>query len=128
LFYARGFYRPLSAPLREAGLMLNEITPENSVIFAADTGDPTVFYYAERKGWHYLENNGIFYGDPDGSEPAIVELENLRAKGAKYVVFTSDTSWWLDLYPEFRQYLHANSALIAATPEFEIYRLDPISE
>jgi 4-amino-4-deoxy-L-arabinose transferase-like glycosyltransferase len=92
LFYARGFYRPLSAPLRDAGLMLNEITPENSLIVAADNGDPTVFYYAERKGWHYLENNGVFYGDPDASEPAIVDLANLRAKGAKYVVFTSDTS------------------------------------
>jgi 4-amino-4-deoxy-L-arabinose transferase-like glycosyltransferase len=124
MVYERRFYRRLSAPLREAGLMLKEITPENSLIAAADNGDPSIFYYAERKGWHFLEKDGIFYGDPEGSEPAITDLENLRAKGAKYLVFTSDTSWWLDLYPEFRQHLHENSALIAATADFQVYRLD----
>ena len=56
------------------------------------------------------------YGDPEGSEPVIADLQRLREKGEKYVVFTSNTAWWLDLFPEFRQYLHANSALIAATP------------
>ena len=35
-------------------------------------------------------------------------------------------AWWLDLYPEFRQHLHANSALIEATSEYQIYRLNPI--
>jgi hypothetical protein len=127
LIAARIYYHPIAAPLRDAGLMLKEITPENSLIAAADNGDPTVLYYAEQKGWHCLEKDGIYYGDPDGSEPAIADLQQLREKGAKYFVFTSNTSWWLDLYPEFRQYLHENSALIAATSEFEIYRLDPIS-
>jgi hypothetical protein len=114
--------------LRDAGLLLNEITPEDSLIAAADNGDPTLLYYGERKGWHCLEQGGIYYGDPDGSEPVIADLQQLREKGAKYVVFTSNTAWWLDLFPEFRQYLHANSALIAATSEFSIYRLDPIAK
>jgi 4-amino-4-deoxy-L-arabinose transferase-like glycosyltransferase len=128
LVAARIYYHPIAAPLRDAGLLLNEITPENSLIAAADNGDPTLLYYGERKGWHCLEQGGIYYGDPEGSEPAIADLQRLREKGAKYVVFTSNTAWWLDLFPEFRQYLHANSALIAATSEFSIYRLDPISK
>jgi hypothetical protein len=98
------------------------------LIAAADNGDPTVLYYGERKGWHFLEKDGIYYGDPDGSEPAIANLQELREKGASYVVFTSNTAWWLDLYPEFREYVHANSALIAATSRFRIYRLNPISK
>ena len=48
-------------------------------------------------------------------------------KGANYLVITSNTVWWLDLYPEFRQYVFANSALIAATSEFQIYRFNPTS-
>lgn len=128
LVAARIYYHPIAAPLRNAGLLLNEITPENSLIAAADNGDPTLLYYGERKGWHCLEQGGIYYGDPEGSEPVIADLQRLREKGAKYVVFTSNTAWWLDLFPEFRQYLHANSALIAATSEFSIYRLDPISK
>jgi 4-amino-4-deoxy-L-arabinose transferase-like glycosyltransferase len=124
----RVFYEPKNGPLRDAGLMLNEITPEDSLIAAADNGDPTVLYYGHRKGWHFLEKDGIYYGDPDGSAPAIANLAELRSKGAKYLVFTSNTAWWLDLYPEFREYVHANSALIAATSEFSIYRLDPITK
>ena len=128
LVSARIYYHAIAAPLRDAGLELKEITPENSLIAAADNGDPTVLYYGERKGWHFLEKDGIYYGDPDGSEPAIANLQELREKGANYVVFTSNTEWWLDLYPEFREYLHENSALIAATSKFSIYRLDPISK
>src|SRR6266404_4348509 len=120
------FYAPKAGPLRGAGLELKEITPEDSLIAAADNGDPSVLYYGERKGWHFLEKDAIYYGDPDGSAPAIADLELLRNKGAKYLVFTSNTAWWLDLYPEFREYVHANSALIAATSEFSIYRLDPV--
>ena len=128
LVAARIYYHPVDAPLRHAGLILKEITPADSLIAAADNGDPAVLFYGERKGWHFLEKDGIYNGDPDGSEPAIADLQQLRAKGAKYVVFTSNTAWWLDLYPEFRQYLHANSALIAVTAEFQIYRFDPISK
>jgi hypothetical protein len=128
LVCARGFYRPTGEPLRLAGLELRRMTPKNSLIVAADNGDPTVFYYAERKGWHFLERNGIYYGDPDGGRPAIVDLEQLRSKGAGYVVFTSNTAWWLDLYPELKQHLEAMSALLEATSQFKIYRLNPKSE
>ena len=123
--YAPKFYRPIAAPMRQAGLKLKEITPAGSLIAAADNGDPSVFYYAERKGWHFLEKDGIYYGDPDGSEPAIVDLEQLRAKGATYLAFTSNTAWWLDLYPELKQYVDENSALVATSSEFRIYQLNP---
>jgi hypothetical protein len=109
-------------------LKLKQITPPDALIAAADNGDPTVFYYAERKGWHFLEKDGIYYGDPDGSEPAIVDLEQLRTRGATYLALTSNTAWWLDLYPELKQYVDANSALVAASSEFRIYRLNPKSQ
>jgi 4-amino-4-deoxy-L-arabinose transferase-like glycosyltransferase len=124
LVYVRSFYRSISGPMRSAGLALKRITPPDSLIVAADNGDPTVLYYAERKGWHFLEKDGIYYGDPDGSEPAIVDLEVLRPKGASYLVFTSNTAWWLDLYSEFRQHVEATSTLIEETSEFKIYRLN----
>jgi hypothetical protein len=43
-------------------------------------------------------------------------------------VFTSNTSWWLDYYAQFRQHLEATSSLVAATPEFKIYQLNPMSK
>ena len=54
------------------------MTPPDALIVAADMGDPTIFYYAERKGWHFLEQNAIYNGTPDHSDQAIENLERLR--------------------------------------------------
>jgi hypothetical protein len=51
-------------------------------------------------------------------------LAVVRAKRASYLVFTSNTAWWLDLYSEFRQRVEPTSMLIESTPEFKIYRLN----
>ena len=126
--YARLFYRPVSAPLRDLGLELKSNTTPNSLIIAADNGDPTIFYYAERKGWHFLERDGIFNGEPVESAQAIADLEKLRKSGATHVVFTSDTLWWLDYYKEFANYLDATATLMEATPEFKIYKVNPVTE
>ena len=124
--YGRDFYQPSAASLRDAGLVLKRITPASALVVAADNGDPTVLYYAERKGWHFLEKNGIYDGEPRDSAQAIVDLEALRRRGASYLVFTSNTLWWLDYYEEFGQYVQKTSTLVEATSEFRIYKLDPV--
>jgi len=91
-------------------------------------GDPTIFYYAERKGWHFLEKDAIYNGNPDDSEQAIDGLERLRRRGATHFVFTRNTFWWLQSYPEFVQQLTENAILIEATPEFKIYDLNSAVE
>ena len=121
--YARPFYELSAAQLRDAGLELKKVTPPDALIAAADMGDPTIFYYAERKGWHFLEQNAIYNGTPDNSEQAIENLERLRRRGATHFVFTRNTFWWLHSYPEFVQHLAENATLIEATPEFRIYKL-----
>jgi hypothetical protein len=125
---ARKLYEPTQAAMRNAGLALKNISPPNALVIAADNGDPTIFYYAERKGWHFTEKDGIFYGEPRDSAQAIVDLERLRKRGANFLVFSSDTSWWLDYYQEFRQYVASNSRLVEETPEFKIYQFNPVSE
>jgi hypothetical protein len=123
--YARPFYRPVAAPLRDAGLELKRITAPNSLIVAADDGDPTIFYYAERKGWHFLEKDGIYEGNPLNSEQVIVDLAQLRRRGATHLVFTANTFWWLDYYKEFAERVGESATLVEATPHFKIYKLNP---
>jgi 4-amino-4-deoxy-L-arabinose transferase-like glycosyltransferase len=125
--YAHRFYQPSAAPLRDSGLKLKTATPTSALVVAADNGDPTVLYYAERKGWHFLEKNGIYDGEPKDSAEAIVDLEELRKRGASYLVFTSNTSWWLDYYAQFGQHVETTSTLVGATSEFKIYKLNPVS-
>ena len=121
--YVRPLYEPSAAQLREAGLELKKITAPDALIVAADTGDPTIFYYAERKGWHFLEKDAIYAGNPSDSQEAITDLEQLRRRGATHLVFTSNTFWWLAYYPEFAQHLAETAKLMGATPEFRIYKL-----
>ena len=121
--YVRPLYESSAAQLRDAGLELRKITAPDALIVAADTGDPTIFYYAHRKGWHFLEKDGIYAGNPSDSQEATANLDELRRHGATHVVFTTNTFWWLDYYPEFAQHLAENAALMEATPEFKIYKL-----
>ena len=126
-WYVQPFYQSSAAQLRDAGLELKKVTPPDALIVAADMGDPTIFYYAERKGWHFLEKDAIYNGNPDDSEQAIENLERLRRRGATHFVFTRNTFWWLQSYPEFVGYLNKQATLIEATPEFRIYELITIA-
>src|SRR5205823_9722404 len=119
----RPLYESSAAQLRDAGLVLNKTTAPGALIVAADMGDPTILYYAHRKGWHLLEQDGIYAGTPSDSQEVILDLEQLRRLGATHFVFTFNTFWWLAYYPEFAQHLAQNATLIAATPEFRIYKL-----
>ncbi len=125
LVMARPFYQASAADLRDLGLELKQTTPPDSLIVAANYGDPTVFYYAERKGWHFLEIDGIYNGHPISSSAAIADLENLRQRGATHMVFYSGTFWWLDYYKEFAQHLAETAALTETTQQFKIYKLEP---
>jgi hypothetical protein len=88
-------------------------------------GDPTIFYYARRKGWHFIERDAIYAGTPSDSQQATADLEQLRRRGGTHLVFTTNTFWWLDYYPEFTQHLSESATLIQATAEYRIYRLRP---
>lgn len=121
--YVRPLYEASAAQLRGAGLELRRGTAGDSLIVAADTGDPTIFYYAERHGWHFLEKDAIYDGNPRDSQQLIVDLESLRSRGATHLVFTTNTFWWLEYYPEFARHVGVSATLMNATPQFKIYKL-----
>ncbi|HEV2095065.1 MAG TPA: hypothetical protein VGQ82_01030, partial [Chthoniobacterales bacterium] len=123
----RPYYTPVASELRELGFELRAITPPDALIVAADNGDPTIFYYAERKGWHFTEDEGIYDGEPGDSAQALSDLDNLRRHGASYLVFTSGTRWWLDYYAEFAEHVARNAAVVRETDHFLIYHLNPIA-
>jgi 4-amino-4-deoxy-L-arabinose transferase-like glycosyltransferase len=122
-FYVRSLYESSAAQLRDAGLELNKLTASDALIVAVDGGNPTIFYYAKRKGWHFLEQRGIYDGNPKNSQQAIADLERLRRQGATHFVFTTPRFWWLESYPELTQHLNETATPLETTPEFKIYKL-----
>ena len=123
-FSVQPLYRPAAAALRDLGLELNEATTPNSLIVAATDGDPTIFYYAHRKGWHFL-GDGVYDGNPLDSAQIIANLEILRSRGATHLVFYAGTQWWLDYYGSFAEHLARTGTLVEQTPEFTIFKLAP---
>ena len=121
--YVRPLYESSAAQLRDAGLELNKLTASDALIVAVDGGNPTIFYYAKRKGWHFLERMGIYDGNPKNSQQAIADLERLRRQGATHFVFTTPRFWWLESYPELTQHLNETATPLETTPEFKIYKL-----
>jgi Dolichyl-phosphate-mannose-protein mannosyltransferase len=121
---AKELYYGRAANLRLLGMELRRVTPEKSLIVAADYGDPTVFYYAERRGWHFMEKDGIYNGHPSSGAEAIADLEALKGRGATHFVVYSGTLWWLDYYKEFTQHLEKTATILKATPAFEIFKLN----
>jgi 4-amino-4-deoxy-L-arabinose transferase-like glycosyltransferase len=121
--YVRPFYESSAAQLRDAGLELNKITGRDALIVAVDNGNPAIFYYANREGWHFLEQRGVYGGNPKNSEQAIADLERLHRQGATHFVFIANTFWWLNSYPEFAAHVAKVATLIQETPEFMIYKL-----
>jgi hypothetical protein len=123
----RFFYRENAAKLRALGLEIRTSTPPNALIVAPDYGDPTVFYYAERKGWHFLEKSGIYNGHPTDGAMAIADLKDLEARGATHIVFYSDTVWWLESYKELTAYLETHATLRTTSAAYRIYQLNSSS-
>jgi 4-amino-4-deoxy-L-arabinose transferase-like glycosyltransferase len=120
---ARHYFAPTAEPLCLLAQTLRERTSPSALIIAADDGNPVVFYYAHRRGWHFLERDGIYNGDPSNSGELIVDLKILRARGATHIAFYRATTWWLDYYPEFAEYLARTSTPVSASKELRIYEL-----
>jgi len=113
--------RPAAADLHTLGVALNQLTPAGSFIITADYGDPTVLYYADRKGWHFTEKNAIYNAHPASGAEAVADVERLRHQGGTHMAFYWGTFWWLGYYTELTQYLDRTATCIASTPVYRIY-------
>lgn len=122
-FYTPRFFESSALSLWRLGLELNRSTPPGALVIAADDGDPTAFYYAHRKGWHFLEREGLYDGNPRDSAQIIADLKSLRDRGATHLVFYNGTMWWLNYFPEFVDNLTGSSSFMSKSVDYRIYEL-----
>jgi hypothetical protein len=71
----------------------------------------------------FLERDGEYWGRLPDDDTGIRELKRLRAEGAHFIVFTWFTWWWLDYYPEFKDYVWETCSLVVWDDFFAIYDL-----
>jgi glycosyltransferase involved in cell wall biosynthesis len=103
---------------------IQRVVPQNASILTVDKYDPTLLHLSGRKGWHFPDRRLLPNGYPRSSEVAIQHLEQLRARGAAYLVFPSAAFWWLDYYTELRQHLEFSAQHMWSDEQCIIYHLD----
>ena len=92
-----------------------EVVPAGASVLLVSRGDSRLLDVPGRRAAHFPQApSGTYAGHypADGSE-ARRQLLHLRATGAGYIAFPDTGRWWLDHYPELRDWLARNGRVLA---------------
>jgi hypothetical protein len=97
-------YRQLVQQIHD---LVRATIPPGATVAVVSKGDPALVNLEGRRGWHFPQNRrGEYAGHyPPNSKEAIAHLEEIRKRGAEYLLFPSTSFWWLDHYREFAAHL-----------------------
>ena len=99
--------------------------PTGSVVVVVSRGDDNLLQLGPRRGWHFPQTEaGVYAGCyPADSREAIAHLEEVRRKGADYLLFPSTAFWWLGFYGDFQKHLESRYPCICSDPSCLIFQL-----
>jgi ATP-binding cassette, subfamily B, bacterial len=110
---------------------VREHVPRGATVLVATRGDDTLVSLEGRRAWHFPQlDDGTYAGHhPADDEAVIAELEQMRERGAKYLVLPATSMWWLEHYAGFRRHLEDRYQCSSDDPETaRIYRLEAGAE
>jgi glycosyltransferase involved in cell wall biosynthesis len=108
----------------ETGEELTNLIPRGAVYILAGQDELGLSSWLEGRFCLPLtERDGQYWGPPMDGEAALLELEAKRESGAKYIVFTSSSFWWLDYYPELNEHLAAKHQCVLRNERVIVYLL-----
>jgi len=118
----RNSYPQIRRRIRE---LVNAELPTDSVVVVVSRGDCTLLQLGPRQAWHFPQTqSGVYAGfHPADSEEAISHLEEIRRKGADYLLFPSTAFWWLGFYGDFQKYLESRYPCVCSDPSCLIFQL-----
>jgi len=86
---------------------VERLAPRRATVVIVSKGDDDLLKLNRRRAWHFPQTEEAVYAGhyPASSAAAITHLEQLRGKGAQFLVFPATSRWWLDHYAEFESHL-----------------------
>lgn len=86
------------------------LTPSSTVLVAAAGGEDVLPELPDRQAWPFPRGANGGHADSTPVDDAAItsHLEDLRAKGADFLLVPRTASWWLEDFREFKQHLDAN--------------------
>jgi hypothetical protein len=99
-------YQQLRERIRAAA---QQYIPPDATVLVVSRGDGSLLDLGFC-GWHFPRTSrGAYAGyHPADSAEAIAHLEELRSKGAEYLLIPETSEWWLDHYAEFHKHLETH--------------------
>jgi hypothetical protein len=116
-------YRRLMGRIRET---VSTALPSDATVVVVSKGDEELLKLGDgRRGWHFPQNEeGVYAGYyPADSAEAIAHLEELRSKGAEYLLLPGTALWWLEEYEEFGRHLDSHYRRVWEDEPCVIYEL-----
>jgi len=94
--------------------LVRTVVPGDAVVAVVSRGDDALIDLDGRLGWHFPRcDDGRYAGwYPKDSPAAIDHLEEVRRRGARYLLFPATTLWWLDYYEGLRRHLEQRYRLV----------------
>ena len=110
--------------LRAIAAAVREVVPPEAALAAVDKWDPTLLHLSGRRGWHFPDRRLIPDGYPREGAAVVRHLEELRRRGARYLLLPRSGWWWLDCYPELGRHLESTGRRVWSDERCLIYRLE----
>lgn len=109
-------YQQMIDRVRQA---VTALVPIDSRVLVVSKGDNALLDLNGRRAQHFpADDTGQYAGyHPVDSADAIVRLRRACGDAPHILVIPQVTSWWLEHYPEFKQYLDSTHQLIAELPD-----------
>lgn len=106
--------------------VVDERVPEGATVLVISRGDEEALDLGGRRAWHFpQERDGTYAGSyPRDSEEAVAQLEQLRERGAQYLLVPAPSAWWLDHYDGFAEHLRRRYRLLTEREECALFALE----
>jgi hypothetical protein len=99
--------------------------PRNATVLVVSRGDEELLRIGPRRALHFPQDEfGRYAGyHPEDSDGAISALEDMRIRGAEYLLLPSSAFWWLDYYEGLRDHLQEKCRSVEATDDCMVFEL-----
>lgn len=114
--------------VRDIHALVEDTVPAKANVAVVSKGDDRLLDFPGRNGWHFPQDaQGVWAGHyPADSAAAIAHVEDLRRRGAGYIVFPVTSLWWLEHYAGLAAHLDREYRLVRSGEPCTMYELAPV--
>jgi GT2 family glycosyltransferase len=123
---SQGAGQPYQVLIRRIRDVVRDELPPDARMLVVSKGDDQLLNLFGRQAWHFPRGeHGEYAGYyPADSDQAIAHLEELRQRGAQFLLIPRTSLWWLDHYHGFADYLQNSCSTVVNEAACAIYALD----